>query len=514
MATMIEILPAIDPTHKYVGTTGSPGLLQFWFMDKKGDYWEYTNAPEGSEDFDELYGPTMMVRDQPFPSSNPEFFSVEGIKLSNGVPEDSESSFNDNMDLAVRSNCWYAQYTKDDVIYYTYYDKLVKEEPTLNFRINHRKTAASVVRLRKYYSNRFKLDSVYDKAISSILALVDQGHFVLEDLLQATVADFRVQDNSVFLLDKALVCSTELFEFLSLLSSNKGQEDPLFSTMTIHGVRPVSYSQVKSILNTLGVQTDFLFVWRVSQAYSSIFDRNKRSFDTYEEVHGATMVELNNSFNTLIEAHYYLDPQVVSYVNLAYTESLAKAVMSVSGVSSVDVSLSRLRESEQVFNDWLFSTPIHEDPVLVEEKISYTLDGALLKGSDGYEYPVLLMQFYLMLHDKERKKLESSLVDAVSKSSNVPLPVVEVAKSCVGDFNNDVFNFYKSILPVPGSVVSLQEYKVFGIITSFGVKFVDSAGNPALLQAFDQEMSEVHMTPGSDTRITKSVANLISNIKF
>ena len=55
----------MDPEHKYVYSTGFHGIKDYWYVDKAGNYWRYTNAPEDNEEYNEYLGEPLVPKGAP-----------------------------------------------------------------------------------------------------------------------------------------------------------------------------------------------------------------------------------------------------------------------------------------------------------------------------------------------------------------------------------------------------------------------------------------------------------------
>src|ERR1041385_3746189 len=101
-------LPESDETHEYIFKSGEYGsFYQYWYRDRFGNYYRYTNAPLDSPDFDPFFGQPLMDPEQPLPEKNPSFFTQEGFKRHLSPPEGVEPISNPAYNQQDPRNIWF-----------------------------------------------------------------------------------------------------------------------------------------------------------------------------------------------------------------------------------------------------------------------------------------------------------------------------------------------------------------------------------------------------------------------
>lgn len=388
----------IDADHEYVYRSGERGIYDFWYKDRAGNYWKYTNAPEGHQDYDPYGGAAMLIADQPMPHTAPQFYSEDGRKLHVAVPQGMELTRNEAYDPENPRSVWYGVYQSEDgEPRFVYYDADVRENLDLWVQYMLRVTDAGLVSYRKYASKLFESPHPKDRIIGVMLMLVDQGFYDAFELAQARVEDVEYVDNTIKLLSRKLVCDIGLVDFFTSITSKRIPSDPLFVLDTVHGKEPLGERHFYSIFKALKVSPHVLLYWHASQMFSRIVHRLAANHTPLEEVEERAYAELALALNTVEDVTHLVDYKVKEALlrnyepieepevsgestpaqDVAEQEPVAKSILRTGGdsfgVATVWSDLVARRPDEQEFSVWLHATPLHdtteEEQAEIEEQL-------------------------------------------------------------------------------------------------------------------------------------------------
>lgn len=385
----------IDPTHQYIYKTGEHELYRYWYRDMLGNYWEYTNAPKGHPDFFEFGGEAILVAEQPMYHSSPQFFTEEGYKLNIGIPDGVESQRNENYDPTNHSSIWFSVYkSKQGLIRFVYLDSDVRENLDLWVQQQLRIVDAGISAYRKYASDLFVSGNEKDKVIGTVLMLLDQGLYGLEELIFAAYEDLEFIDNTVKLLGRKFVCDPDMLDYLTMLKSEVEPGGPLFYTETMRGKEPLGMRHISAILMGLKMSDTFLKHWHANHLFSRIVHRLSLQQVPPEEVEELALNELSRVFATPEDISFLIDYKLrdtlISNYEIQDVEQIkeemdteeqgdteeADVQKSLSHVSSDDFGVNQVwsdlttkRADEREFSSWLQNEPLHEVSPKEEELV-------------------------------------------------------------------------------------------------------------------------------------------------
>jgi len=380
-------MPSVDGSHQYLFKSGEYGtIFQYWWRDKAGNYYRYTNAPEGSPDFDPMLGLPLLDPDQPLPEKTPAFFTAEGFKRHMAVPEGVEPTRNAAYNQNDGRNIWFEVASQKSTQFF-YLDADVKENLDLYVQHQIRVVDAGLAKYRAFATEKFASQHPKDKITAGILILCDQGFYEPEELVDATVGDIEFVDQAVILLGRKFVCDLTFLDFLTSLVAMRSPTDPLFQFDTVHGTRPVGINYINAIFYTLKVSPKFLLCWNASHLFSRIVNRMAFQEIPPEDVEGAAFDELARTLSTRDDVHYLVDFKVRVALLRNYeksvnqtestptvTKSLTRLMVDDFGVSVIRSDLSSLRNDEKEFSTWLHIEPMHdlspEEEAMVAEELS------------------------------------------------------------------------------------------------------------------------------------------------
>lgn len=375
---------SVDPNHIYIYRSGENGVYSYNFLDLAHNYWNYSNAPKDSPDYDPYGGEAILIREQPFPGTDPTFFTPEGRKLSSGVPAGAETLPNESYNKDDPSNIWYGMYmAQDGGRRFVYYDSDIKENLDLWVAYQLRVTDAGIPAYRTYASNLFMSTVVKDRVIGAILMLADQGMYDIEDLLFASVNDIEFIDTTVKLLGRKFVCDPDLLDFLTSLIVDRDIEAPLFVIDTFKGQVPLGVRHISSIFAGLKMSPTFLQYWRANHVFSRIVHRLSLQGVPEEEVLDVAYNELARTFATSDDVRTMIDATIRDTLLRNYSiqsesadeamrseesagemeEQIEKSITSVNtddfGVAMIWSDITKRAADEQEFSVYLHSSPLH-----------------------------------------------------------------------------------------------------------------------------------------------------------
>lgn len=367
----IKVPNSLDPNHKYVFRSSEFGAwFQYWYKDRVGNYYLYTNAPEDSEDHDVFGGEPLLVPDQLFMHEYPQFFTAEGYRRHMAPTEGAIVLKNEEYNKLELANSWYEYYLADTGdIKYIYLDSDIKENPNLYVQYQIRLVDAGLTKYRKFAAEKFQSESSNrDKVIGCILLLVDQGLFQLNDLINANVADISFIDETVYLLGRKVKVDIAVYDFLTSIVAGRPITEPLFAQNSIAGsnVR-FGMRELCATFAYLKVSPNFLQYWHATHIFSRIVNKHKVLGTPFEKVEGLALEELSKVFNTNSDIKYLIDFQVSSSLFRKYAavdasqvvKSMAPIQADTFGVAQVFSDLIERRGDELAFSQWLHAQPLH-----------------------------------------------------------------------------------------------------------------------------------------------------------
>jgi len=371
---------AIDPAHEYIYKTGEHDIYQYWYRDHIGNYWEYTNAPEDSPDYDPLCGSAFLSPDQPMPHIAPQFYTPEGYKRSMGVPDGVELESNDAYDPTSPSEVWYEMYTDPEGnSRFVYLDADVRESLDLWVQQQLRVVDAGLPAYRKYASELFLSDNEKDRSLGTVLILIDQATYDIEELVYAACSDCEFIDNTVKLLGRKFICDPDMLDYLTEKVAQKEPEAPLFTMTTMLGEEVLGIRYLASIFQALKMNPRFIRHWHANHQFSRIVHRMASQRVPMEQMEELAYNELARVLATSEDVRFLIDYKVRDTLFNNYPteaedtppknpnedeEQVEKSLKHVPtddfGVAQVWSDLTTRRPDERDFSEWLHSEPLHE----------------------------------------------------------------------------------------------------------------------------------------------------------
>jgi hypothetical protein len=386
-------LPATDSSHQYIFRSGEYGpMYQYWYRDMSGNYYRYSNAPEGHQDHEPLMGSPLMDPEQPLPEKNPEFFSQEGFKRNRAIPTGKEAQRNPAYDQKSSSNIWFEVF-QDKTPTYVYLDADIKENLDLYVQGQLRIVDANMPKFRMYSTELFKGTHPKDKVTGAMLFLVDQGYYSPEELCAATVGDIEFIDQTVRLLGRKLVCDLAFYDFLTSIAFDRGPHEPLFQYETVHGTLPVGLNYLYAVFYSVRMSPKFLLNWNASHLFSRIVNRMHFQGVPAEEVEESALDELSRTLTTREDVKYLVDYKLRVALMRSYETSIGKSLTHLItddfGIMIIRSDLTSLREDEKDFSTWLQAEPMHDTSPAEEAQVEQALqpEEPAPEGSEGATDP-------------------------------------------------------------------------------------------------------------------------------
>lgn len=314
-----------------------------------------------------------MDPEQPLPEKNPEFFSPEGYKRFNAVPNGIQPTRNPAYNQQDPSNLWFEVLNQQGKASYTYLDADVKENLDLYVQGQIRVVDSNLPKFRKYATELFAGAHVKDKLTGAMLMLVDQGCYEIEELVDATVGDVQFIDQVVVLCGRKFVCDLNFLDFLTSLVAQRSPEEPLFQLDTIHGKRPMGKNYMYSVFASMRVSPKFLLYWTASHMFSRIVNRMSFQQVPPEEVETEAFDELARALTTRDDVKHLVDYKLRVALLRNYQGGIAKGLAHLTasdfGVLVVRCDLTSLRQDEKEFSTWLHSEPMHDTSPAEEQQM-------------------------------------------------------------------------------------------------------------------------------------------------
>lgn len=371
----IGVPDRLDVQHEYTFSSGEYGLLRYWYKDVMGNYWAYTNAPEGSPDYNPYLGEPLLDLNQPLPHTDVPFFTPEGFKRNAGVPEGMGTNPNPAYNPGDLSNIWFEYYAdKDGEVRFIYLDKDVKENPYLWVQQQLRVTDSAINGFRAYAAKLMGSSHPLDKNLAVIMVLADQGVFDVSWLANAAVKDLSFVDKTVLMFGRKFVCDEALLMYLASLTTNKNPDDPLFAVDTAYGKYPITLGTIHGLFAGLAMSPVFLKTWQINQIYSRIMHRLFSQGMDVLSASSRVYDEMASLLFPVQDLSLYVDTKLVSKLAEGF-DTIEKAIPGGDkplGTLSIESTLSSKTNDEQEFSAWVHKEPLHnitdEDRAALEER--------------------------------------------------------------------------------------------------------------------------------------------------
>jgi hypothetical protein len=362
-----------DPEHVYVYCTGFGAVKKYFWKDRGGNYFLYSNAAPDSDDYKPVLGVPNIDPNQPMPQTDPEYFTEDGFKRNQAVDDGVITERNPTYDPQNARNIWFEVVHNGEMTRYIYKDSDVREQLYLWVQHQLRLADSSLTSYRHYSYDLFQSDHPKDKVTGAILLLIEQGHFMPEELVNALVSDVEYIEDTVKLLGRKIHCDTVLLDFFTSITGSREPSDPLFIIQTAHGKNPVGINYLHSVLSSIGTNHLWLFAWHANHIYSKIMHRLSAFGLSYKEADAQALMELSSAMSIRDNPEAFIDKKVRATLEANYgaavegeevDEETKKSLSFVDQDSFgiIEVSSAQIeRTTDEVqFSIWLHAEPLHD----------------------------------------------------------------------------------------------------------------------------------------------------------
>jgi len=273
----------VAPQHQYAFMEGDKNNPQFYYNDDVGNYVRYTNAPTGHPDQSQYYGDAELHSSEPDFTKNPEYFTLDGRKLTRCPECDLQQvQWNDAYNRYDPQNMWMGKWVdpatgKDR---YTYVASDIRYFPQLNI---HQQNSTVDVRLpafRQYVSQLFGSGKIKDQMTAVCLALLDQGRMRVVELTALTPANVQIDGNFITLGGRKIHPDQKLLGAIETLVTTTPADMPLFSVPTqgredVDGElrRRIGPHYLQRVLDTQGIPLLGLQTYHGTMSFSREMER-------------------------------------------------------------------------------------------------------------------------------------------------------------------------------------------------------------------------------------------------
>jgi len=297
-----------------------------------------------------------------------------------GVPDGVELESNDAYDPTSPSEVWYEMYTDPEGnSRFVYLDADVRESLDLWVQQQLRVVDAGLPAYRKYASELFLSDNEKDRSLGTVLILIDQATYDIEELVYAACSDCEFIDNTVKLLGRKFICDPDMLDYLTEKVAQKEPEAPLFTMTTMLGEEVLGIRYLASIFQALKMNPRFIRHWHANHQFSRIVHRMASQRVPMEQMEELAYNELARVLATSEDVRFLIDYKVRDTLFNNYPteaedtppknpnedeEQVEKSLKHVPtddfGVAQVWSDLTTRRPDERDFSEWLHSEPLHE----------------------------------------------------------------------------------------------------------------------------------------------------------
>lgn len=268
----------VDPSHTYSHREGTEDHPRYYFRDGNGNFVRYTNGPSGHADASSRHGDPSVHSMEVDVQSAPQFFDLKGRKLTRAPYPGAEIQWNPNYHPQDPQNLWAGRWVNpvSGEHEYTYVDSDMRMIPKFYIHQQNMLVDVRLPVLRKYVRSLYDSPMLKDKIVSTILALLDQGHFRAQELTVLTVSDVKPQ-GALYQLGNRLVFGDNKFrQMMDLLTKNRQPQEPLFAVPFVKKngevdpmlIRRVGPHFIECLLDKLGLSLAALTTYHASQTFS------------------------------------------------------------------------------------------------------------------------------------------------------------------------------------------------------------------------------------------------------
>jgi len=372
----------LDTDHTYVYCTGFGTVKKYWWVDRAGNYFLYTNTPEDHEDYNPHLGEPLISPNQPLPQTDPEYYTEDGFKRNQAVDQGLIPERNSAYNPKDPRNVWFEVVHANGVTRYVYKDSDLRENLDLWVQYQLRIADACMLGYRRAAYDMFRADHVRDKVTGCILMLIEQAQYLPEELCDALVRDVVFTEDTIKLLGRKIICDMPLHDFFTSITGGRDPDEPLFQIDTVQGSISVGYNYLYATLETLNANAHYLLCWHASHIYSKIMHRMSAFGVPYEEAETQTLMELADALSLRDNPTILVDAKIRETLKNNYgaggeepgapedtQKSFSRTEHDNYGVRQVHSDLVERKTDELEFSVWLHTEPMHVVSPELEEEI-------------------------------------------------------------------------------------------------------------------------------------------------
>jgi hypothetical protein len=270
------------PEHNYAHMEGSEENPAFYYTDPMGNRVRYTNAPDGHGDRSKYFGEASLHPTEPDITSNPEYFTLDGRKLTR-APDHDDVEWNENYNQYDPQNLWAGRWTDQNTgeQRYTYVDADLRGFPRLQIHQQNAMVDVQIPTLRTKVGTMFASEKLKDQVTAVTLALLDQGRMRAVELSSLTPSEVVIQGNLISLGPRKVYAGPKMREAIETLVAHKAPDEPLFSVPSQDREgkvdrmlsRRVGPHYLAMVLDQLGISLLGLQTYHASQCFAREVER-------------------------------------------------------------------------------------------------------------------------------------------------------------------------------------------------------------------------------------------------
>lgn len=378
-------LSSLNYSHK----EGTPDHPVFQYKDTVGNYVRGTNAPKGHEDEDKTASEVDLHYNEPEFSTNPEFFTPDGRKLTRAPHSNSQVDWNPNYHPNDSKNLWAGRWVNPTTgaQEFTYIDSDIRNQA--KFKINRQNALldACIPRFRQYASALFHSPQPKDQVVGLMLMLLDQGRCRAHDLEYIMPCDIQFAGDIVNIKNRLIHVDSKVQHMLSTIIGSRDPNSFVFSVYKMGDdntpnpayIRRIGAHYLIRLLDELGTPLEAFQTYHATQTYSQeMFRLVEGKNVTFDVAHRFALIEVAQEMGLdlslvndvegalqLIEQNM-IDPIVVEVVFKAVNNRQVDNSVnylynrSYPSIPTINAMLMDRTDSEKDFSSFLHTYPFHE----------------------------------------------------------------------------------------------------------------------------------------------------------
>ena len=367
--------------HKYSHKDGN----NFYYTDQTGNYLKYTNAPEDHQDYDSMSGSPYLHDSEPDATSNPEYFTPDGRKLTRAPFPGSQLEWNPSYHSSDPKNLWAGRWVNpvSGDHEYTYVDSDIRGKNTLQLNRQNTVVDLRLPEFRKYIYNLFRSQSLKDNVMGLVLALIDQARFRVMEIVSLTPSSVSFSNGLMKLGNRTILPDEWVLKLFQVILNGRQDNHPLFLVTNNQGTglgfgsaHHIGPNMVMKVMESFGLPIEFLQTYHATELYSRTMNKLLSMYNmTLEEaeMYSLYMVALDmgvdlsmspdfqQAFNMIKETS--IDPVVAEAIGSNFVGNPNKMPFDPSSLTApiyyVNVHMTGKTPEEVEFSRWLHTYPAH-----------------------------------------------------------------------------------------------------------------------------------------------------------